>query len=451
MAANEMPHSIEAEQALIGVIINDPNEIIKMSEKIHPEFFYDQTNKLLYQALVDLHHRHVSIDLFTLKEQLVANESLLLIGGMEYVVDLTESVSMAVNIEEYANIVYEKYLIRETIKRSSKILQNGYEAKDSASLIELAEKEIFDLGKMTRSEEFVNWNDLIATSHEEFKKRVAMGGVKMRGLATGFANLDRMTNGLNKTDLIILAARPSVGKTAFALNIARNVAANTNNNNASVAFFSLEMGAEQLLTRVLAMQCAVPIGNLFTGKVTPEEEEQVYYGYEKLNELNIHIDETPGIKIGELKSKCRKLKIEKGLDLVVIDYLQLITTANGNGDNRQQEVSEISRELKALAKELQIPVIALSQLSRGVEQRADKKPMMSDIRESGAIEQDADIIMMLYRPEYYGDNIELGDEEIYDGKTQLLISKHRNGATGELEFKFQKEINKFLSVDNSIE
>lgn len=450
MANNEMPHSIEAEQALIGVIINDPNEIIKMSEKIHPEYFYDQTNKLLYQALIDLHTRHVNIDLFTLKEQLVTNESLMLIGGMEYVVDLTESVSMAVNIDEYANIVYEKFLIRETIKRSSAILQNGYNAKDSASLIEFAEKEIFDLGKMTRSEEFINWNDLISKSHEEFKKRVAMGGVKMRGLSTGFANLDRLTNGLNKTDLIIIAARPSVGKTAFALNLARNVAANTNNNDASVAFFSLEMGAEQLLTRVLAMQCAVPISNLFTGRVSAEEEEQVYYGYEKLNELNIHIDETPGIKIGELKSKCRKLKIEQGLDMVVIDYLQLITTANG-GDNRQQEVSEISRELKAMAKELQIPVIALSQLSRGVEQRADKKPMMSDIRESGAIEQDADLIMMLYRPEYYGDNIELGDEEIYDGKTQLLISKHRNGATGELEFKFQKEINKFLSVDNSIE
>ncbi len=450
MANKKMPHSIEAEQALIGSIINDPNEIVKMSEKIHPEFFYDQTNKLIYQALVDLHRNHINIDLFTLKEQLEKNESLLLIGGMEYVVELTEMVSFAINIEEYSNIVYEKYLIRETINRSAKILQSGYEAKDSAELIELAEKEIFDLGKLTRSEEFINWQDLIKHSHEEFKKRVAMGGVKMRGLATGFKNLDRLTNGLQKSDLIIIAARPSVGKTAFVLNLARNVAANTNNNNASVAIFSLEMGADQLLTRMLAMQSAVPIGNLFTGKVSPDEEEQVYYGYEKLNEYNIHIDETPGIKIGELKSKCRKLKLERGLDLIAIDYLQLITTATG-GDNRQQEVSEISRELKALAKELQVPVIALSQLSRGVEQRADKKPMMSDIRESGAIEQDADIIMMLYRPEYYGDNIELGEEEIYEGKTQLLISKHRNGATGELEFKFQKEINKFIAVDQFVE
>ncbi len=450
MANKQMPHSIEAEQALIGAIINDPNEIVKMSEKIHPQFFYDQTNKLIYQALVDLHHHHINIDLFTLKEQLEKNESLLLIGGMEYVVELTEMVSFAINIEEYSNIVYEKYLIRETINRSSKILQSGYDAKDSAELIELAEKEIFELGKMTRSEEFINWQDLIKNSHEEFKNRVAQGGVKMRGLATGFKNLDRMTNGLQKSDLIIIAARPSVGKTAFVLNLARNVAANTNNNNASVAIFSLEMGADQLLTRMLAMQSAVPIGNLFTGKVTTEEEEQVYYGYEKLNEYNIHIDETPGIKIGELKSKCRKLKIEQGLDLIAIDYLQLITTATG-GDNRQQEVSEISRELKALAKELQVPVIALSQLSRGVEQRADKKPMMSDIRESGAIEQDADIIMMLYRPEYYGDNIEVGEEEIYDGKTQLLITKHRNGATGELEFKFQKEINKFIAIDQYVE
>lgn len=450
MAANKMPHSIEAEQALIGAIINDPNEIIKMSEKIHPEFFYDQTNKLIYQALVDLHNHHVSIDLFTIKEQLEKNESLLLVGGMDYIVDLTESVSMAVNIDEYSNIVHEKYLIRETINRSSKILQQGYNAKDSSALIELAEKEIFDLGKMTRSEEFINWNDLIKTSHEEFKKRVEMGGVKMRGLATGFKNLDRITNGLQKSDFIIIAARPSVGKTAFALNLARNVAASTNNNDASVAIFSLEMGADQLLTRMLAMQSAVPITNLFQGKVTREEEEQVYYGYEKLNEYSIHIDETPGIQIGELKSKCRKLKVERGLDLIVIDYLQLITTAN-SGDNRQQEVSEISRELKSLAKELHVPVIALSQLSRGVEQRADKKPMMSDIRESGAIEQDADIIMMLYRPEYYGDNVEVGEEEVYDGKTQLIITKHRNGPTGELEFKFQKEINKFIGVDSHIE
>lgn len=446
-----MPHSIEAEQALIGAIINDPEQIVKMSEKIRPEFFYNRTNQLIYEALVNLYHNHVNIDLFTIKEQLEKNDALLLVGGMEYVAELSEEVSLAVNVDDYSNIIYEKFLIRQTIERATRIVAEGYDAKESDALIELAEKEIFDLAKLTRSEEFVDWQDLLTNSREAFRQRVESGGVGMRGLSTGFANLDRLTNGLQKSDLIIIAARPSVGKTAFALNLARNVAASSNNNNASVAVFSLEMGAEQLLTRLVAMQSSVPISTLFTGKAQPEEEEQVYYGYEKLEEYAIHIDETPGIKIGDLKSKCRKLKLEKGLDMIVIDYLQLITTAS-NTDSRQQEVSEISRELKGLAKELQVPVIALSQLSRGVEQRADKKPMMSDIRESGAIEQDADIIMMLYRPEYYGDNVELAEgDEIYDGKTQLLVTKHRNGATGELEFKFQKEINKFIAVETAYE
>lgn len=444
--AKQLPHSLEAEQAVIGSIIIDPNQIILIKELLQPTFFYSKVNELIYEALVDLNNSKKTIDFITIKEQLSATNSLEEVGGMDYIIDLAEDVTIAINVMEYAKIVYEKFLIRDTIRRATNILTSGYEMNSSAELIEFAEKEIFDLAKLTRSEEFLVWEDLIDEAHEKIRQLVASPNNKLTGLSTGFKNLDDLTNGLQKSDLIILAARPSVGKTAYALNLAKNVCASTKNTKASVAVFSLEMSADQLITRILACQSAVPISNIRTGYLSVEEQEQINYGLEKLKEYNMHIDETPGIKIGDLKSKCRKLKVEKGLDLVVIDYLQLITTG-GNGDNRQQEVSLISRELKAMAKELQVPVIALSQLSRGVESRADKKPMMSDIRESGAIEQDADIIMMLYRPEYYGSNIEMEDGvEMYDGKTQLLIAKNRNGATGEIEFKFQKEINKFVSV-----
>ena len=318
---------------------------------------------------------------------------------------------------------------------------------DSSELIEFAEREIFNLSKLTRSAEFVDWDQLIDDKHKQIAALIASDQKGITGLATGFNNLDAITNGLQKSDLVIIAARPSVGKTAFALNMARNAMVSSFNIDPQIAFFSLEMSADQLLTRLLAAQSGVPISDLRTGNLTASNQEDVNYSLEQMKKFGLHVDETPGIKIGDLKSKARKLKLEVGLDMIVIDYLQLITTAGGS-DNRQQEVSEISRELKGLAKELNIPVIALSQLSRGVEQRADKKPMMSDIRESGAIEQDADIIMMLYRPEYYGDNIDTGDEEMFEGKTSLIITKHRNGATGEIDFKFEKEINVFIARES---
>lgn len=450
MALNQVPHSLEAEQAVIASAIIDPNKIITMKERLQPSYFYNKVNEHIFQALVDLAENNKEIDFITLNEQLSVNNTLSAIGDFNYVLELAEDVSIAINVDEYVNIVYEKYLLRETIDRATNILNKSYEISDSAQLIEFAEREIFNLAKMTRSEEFIDWENLINETHKKIQELISKGDDSMTGISTGFSNLDGITNGLQKSDLIILAARPSVGKTAFALNLARNALVNNDNNNPSVAMFSLEMSGDQLLMRLLAMHSGVPISSIRTGDITIEEQEEINFCLESMKDFDLHVDETPGIKIGDLKSKSRKLKIEKGLDMIIIDYLQLITTA-GNGDNRQQQVSEISRELKGLAKELNIPIIALSQLSRGVEQRADKKPMMSDIRESGAIEQDADIIMMLYRPEYYGDNIEYGEEEIYEGKTQLIIAKHRNGATGEIEFKFQKEINKFISVTRSYE
>lgn len=438
MAINVLPHSIEAEQAVLASIINNPESISLMKETLHSSYFYNTNHKFYFQAFVDLANRNVNIDYVTLNEQLIINGKLETVGGIEYIANLAPDISIAVNAMEYANIVLEKFLIRETIIKAGIIQTEAYKAQVAEDVIELAQREISELLKLKKSDDFRDWNELIDEAHLKLNELISNEGTTI-GLSTGFSNLDKLTNGLQKSDLIILAARPSVGKTAFALNLARNVA--INNKGASVAVFSLEMGADQLLTRMLAAQSAVPLYNLKTGNLDAEETKRARYGLDKLREYNIHIDETAGIKINDLKSKCRKIKDEKGLDFIVIDYLQLITTSNP-GIGRQQEVSEISRELKGLAKELQVPVLALSQLSRTVESRPDKKPMMSDIRESGAIEQDADIIMMLYRPEYYGSNIEM-EESYHDGFTQLLVTKHRNGETGELNFTFAKEINRF--------
>ncbi len=449
LTSRQVPHSDEAEQAVIASILIDEQKMIEIREILQPHFFYNNANREIYDCFVEMTNRDKVIDLLSTHEFIKSKGSLDKIGGTEYLQRLADAIPSSSNAVEYAEIVYEKYLMRQTLEKGSNILNASYEATDAMELIELAEKEVFELSKLTRNADFVDWHELINETSEKIRKLAAQKGKKITGLHTGFSNMDNMTAGLQGSDLIILAARPSVGKTAFSLNLARNVAASSENNNAHVAFFSLEMGADQLLMRLVAAESRVPIQNIKTGQMSEEEQMMFNQGMASLAEMNFHIDDTAGIKIGDLKSKCRKLAIEKGLDMVLIDYLQLITTSN-KSDNRQQEVSEISRELKGIAKELNIPVIALSQLSRGVEQRADKKPMMSDIRESGAIEQDADIIMMIYRPEYYGDNIEGIDEEtMYDGKTIVSLVKHRNGSTGDLEFEFQKEINRFRARELS--
>lgn len=439
----QVPHSNEAEQAVIASILIDEQKMLEISEILQPHFFYNNANREIYDCFVEMKQRNKIIDLLSTHEFLKSRESLESVGGIVYLQSLSDAIPSSENAVEYANIVFDKFLARETLTRGSNILNEAYVSSDAMELIEFAEKQVFELSKLTRSADFVDWNELIAETTEKVRLLSEQNGKKITGLHTGFKNLDGITAGLQNSDLIILAARPSVGKTAFSLNLARNVAASQENNNAHVAFFSLEMGADQLLMRLAAAESRVPISKIKTGQMSDEEKQMFAAGMGSLASMNFHIDDTAGIKIGDIKSKCRKLKLEKDLHIVLIDYLQLITTSKKT-DNRQQEVSEISRELKGLAKELQIPVIALSQLSRGVEQRADKKPMMSDIRESGAIEQDADIIMMIYRPEYYGDNIEGIDEEtMYDGKTIVSLVKHRNGSTGDIEFEFQKEINRF--------
>ncbi len=449
MTTKQVPHSNEAEQAVIASILIDSEKMIEIMEILQPHFFYNNANREIYDCFVEMRHKGKAIDLLSTHEFIKSRGSLEKVGGIEYLQALSDAIPSSENAVEYANIVFDKFLARETLKRGSNILNESYEATDAMELIEFAEKEVFELSKLTRSADFVDWHELINETSEKVRQLAMQSGKRITGLHTGFSNLDNITAGLQGSDLIILAARPSVGKTAFSLNLARNVAASSENNGAHVAFFSLEMGADQLLMRLAAAESRVPISHIKTGQMSEEEQMMFNQGMASLSEMNFHIDDTAGIKIGDIKSKCRKLKLEKGLDMILIDYLQLITTSKKT-DNRQQEVSEISRDLKGLAKELNIPVIALSQLSRGVEQRADKKPMMSDIRESGAIEQDADIIMMIYRPEYYGDNIEGIDEEtMYDGKTIVSLVKHRNGSTGDIEFEFQKEINRFRARELS--
>lgn len=445
MDLQQIPHSIEAEKGLIASLLNDPEKIHEISEIIPTDYFYNKINRDIYEEIIKIYEQQGQIDLIVLKSSLETSDKLITIGGMEYIINLVEAIDNTEMYKVYANIIYEKYIIREVIEKTSNILNASYKSENAQELIEYAEKEIFSLATLTRSEDFKNWKNLLAETYDkiiELSQRKQKGLI---GLSTGYSNLDQMTSGLQPSDLIILAARPSVGKTAFALNLAKNVAKSSQNKQAHVAIFSLEMSAEQLLHRIIAAESSIEISKIKTGELQNDEQELLSYAIDNLGNYNIYVDDTAGIKIGDLKSKARKLKLEKGLDFIVIDYLQLITT-NLKTDNRQQEVSEISRELKGLAKELKIPILALSQLSRGVEQRQDKKPMMSDIRESGAIEQDADIIMMLYRPEYYQNHLETEEnnpDENYDGKTELIITKHRNGSTGTLEYKFIKEINKF--------
>lgn len=442
----KIPNSLEAEQGVIASLIIDKEKIREVSELLASDYFYNQINKKIYQAILEVLKKKQDLDLIILKDYLETNGLLEEIGGMEYIVNIVEAIPSSESINVYVKIIYEKYVAREIIEKATSILNKSYTQDDIQGLIEYAEKEIFKISKLTRSEDFLNWNELLSNTYNKIIELANSEKKRLTGLSTGFSYLDNLTSGFQRSDLIILAARPSVGKTALGLNFAKNIAKATVNNNAHVAIFSLEMAAEQLLHRLIASESTVSISKIKNGDLNKEEQELISFGVDNLEKMNIYIDETPGISIGELKSKSRKLKIEKGLDFILIDYLQLITTTFKR-DNRQQEVSEISRELKSLAKELNIPIVALSQLSRTVEQRADKKPMMSDIRESGAIEQDADIIMMMYRPEYYqNDSMIENEDEDYEGKTELILTKHRNGATGTLEYKFLKEINKFTQV-----
>jgi replicative DNA helicase len=439
------PQDIEAEQAVLGAIFLDNDAIIDAMEILDPRAFYRRAHQLIFQAMVQLNDRNEAIDVITLKAELESSQSLEDIGGILYLTELSQSSPSSASISYYAKIVEDKAILRSLIHTANQIVTKGFEQGDDVqTIIDDAERSILEVTEKRNSSGFKSIADVLNTAIENIDQ-LAQQGEAITGLPTGYQALDKMTAGLHKEELIIIAARPAVGKTAFALNIAQNIGTKTDQ---AVAIFSLEMGAESLVNRMLCAEGSIQAGNLRTGQLTDEEWRALIVAMGSLSRANIYIDDTPGIKISEIRARCRKLAQEKGnLGLIMIDYLQLI---EGTGrESRQQEVSEISRQLKKLAKELKVPVVALSQLSRGVEQRQDKRPVLSDIRESGSIEQDADIVAFLYRDDYYereGNQEEDHEEKEVNNKVEVIIEKNRSGARGTVELLFIKEYNKFSSL-----
>lgn len=424
------PQSIEAEQAVLGSIFLDPETVVGALEFIESKDFYRRGHQLIFQSMLELNNHNEAIDIVTVTNALESKNQLEDIGGMAYLAELAVAVPTAANMEYYAKIVEQKAILRNLIHTATDIVTKGYEEGDElASILDEAERSILEVSERRNRSGFLAISDVLNSSIAQIDQ-LYQNNEEITGLPTGYQALDKMTAGLQKEELIILAARPAVGKTAFALNIAQNIGTKTDE---TVAIFSLEMGAESLVNRMLCAEGSIDAGHLRTGTLSEEEWQSLIVAMGSLSKANIYIDDTPGIRIAEIRAKCRRLKQEKGnLGLVLIDYLQLI---EGTGrESRQQEVSEISRQLKKLAKELKVPVIALSQLSRGVEQRQDKRPVLSDIRESGSIEQDADIVAFLYRDDYYdredGEDDDDHESAGEDNVIEVIIEKNRSGARG---------------------
>ena len=439
------PQNLEAEEAVLGSILLEQDSIISVMEFLVPDDFYRVAHQLIFAAMIELNQNSEAIDPITVSEKLRQKNQIENVGGEANIIELLDKVPTAANVEFYTQIVLEKSTRRKLIKTSTNIVKNAYQEDETiANVLDTAERDILSVSEGRNKAGFIPIRDVLHDAYASLEERSKNNG-EVTGIATGYIGLDRMTSGFHADELIILAARPSVGKTAFVLNIAKNVAVNLNE---TVAIFSLEMGAESLVERIICSHASINAGHLKTGKLTDEEYTQYFVATGVLAEAPIYIDDTPGIRVSEIRAKCRRLKQERNnLGLVVIDYLQLI---EGNGkESRQQEVSEISRNLKKLAKELKVPVIALSQLSRGVEQRQDKRPIMSDIRESGSIEQDADIVAFLYRDDYYRQEPDENGHvpEVEPNSTiEVIIEKNRSGPRGTVELNFMKEFNKFTNL-----
>ncbi|MFC4077256.1 replicative DNA helicase [Salinithrix halophila] len=431
------PHNQDAEQAVLGAILIEPSVLITVTERLQAEDFYRQAHQRLFQVIIDLSEQGEPVDLVTLTSELSDRKLLDEVGGVSYLTELAQAVPTAANVDYYCRIVEEKAILRRLIRTATEIATSGYTGGDEvASVIDTAEKKILEISqRRIRRDGFIPIRDVLMDTFERIENLHYNQG-KLTGVPSGYADLDRMTSGFQKSDLIILAARPAMGKTAFALNVAQNVAVRAGK---PVAIFNLEMSAPQLVQRMLAAEGNIDAQAFRTGQLGEEEWEKMAMAISTLSESPIFIDDTPGINVFDIRAKLRRLQAEHGLGLVLIDYLQLI---EGRGrDSRQQEISEISRSLKLLARELDCPVIALSQLSRAVEQRQDKRPMLSDLRESGSIEQDADIVSFLYRDDYYNEDSEKKNI------IEVILAKHRNGPVGKVELLFLKNYNKFLSLD----
>ncbi|MHA6260963.1 replicative DNA helicase [Sporosarcina sp. CAU 1771] len=432
------PHNNEAEQSVIGAIFLEPLALITAAEVLIPDDFYRTAHKKIFNTMILLSDKGQAIDVVTVTEELSAKKELEDVGGISYLTEIANSVPTAANIIHYAKIVEEKSLLRRLIRVATTIVEDGYTREDEVeALLSEAEKKMMEVANRKNAGDFRHIKDVLVETYDNIELLHTQKG-DVTGVPTGFRDLDKITAGFQPNDLIIVAARPSVGKTAFALNVAQNVATKTDTN---VAIFSLEMGAEQLVMRMLCAEGNIDAQVLRTGALQAEDWRKLTMAMGSLSHAGIFIDDSSGIRVNEIRSKCRRLQQEHGLGMIIIDYLQLIQGSGGSNDNRQQEVSEISRSLKGLARELKLPVIALSQLSRGVEQRQDKRPMMSDLRESGSIEQDADIVSFLYREDYYDKETE------NENMIEIIIAKQRNGPTGTVTLAFAKEYNKFVNVD----
>ncbi|HHR3332118.1 TPA: replicative DNA helicase [Streptococcus pyogenes] len=437
------PQDLLAEQSVLGSIFISPDKLIAVREFISPDDFYKYAHKIIFRAMITLSDRNDAIDATTIRTILDDQDDLQSIGGLSYIVELVNSVPTSANAEYYAKIVAEKAMLRDIIARLTESVNLAYdEILKPEEVIAGVERALIELNEHSNRSGFRKISDVLKVNYEALEARSKQTS-NVTGLPTGFRDLDKITTGLHPDQLVILAARPAVGKTAFVLNIAQNVGTKQKK---TVAIFSLEMGAESLVDRMLAAEGMVDSHSLRTGQLTDRDWNNVTIAQGALAEAPIYIDDTPGIKITEIRARSRKLsqEVDGGLGLIVIDYLQLITGTKP--ENRQQEVSDISRQLKILAKELKVPVIALSQLSRGVEQRQDKRPVLSDIRESGSIEQDADIVAFLYRDDYYRKEGDDAEEAVEDNTIEVILEKNRAGARGTVKLMFQKEYNKFSSI-----
>ena len=432
-----LPHSIEAEQAVVGAMLMDRDAILTSSEIICGEDFYQSAYGVIFDAVVEIYNEGKPVDLITLQERLKEKDVPAEISSLEFVRDLVTAVPTSANVKYYAEIVSEKSMLRRLIKLNDDISNMCYLGKEPMeAVLETTEKKVFELVQKRNTGDFVPIKDVVLNALEKIELASKTSG-SVTGIPTGFLDLDYKMAGLQPSDLILVAARPSMGKTAFVLNITQHVAFKAKK---SVAIFSLEMSKEQLVNRLFALEAQVDSQSLRTGNLKDEDWEKLIESAGIIGKSNLIIDDTPGISISELRSKCRKFKLEHGLDLIIIDYLQLMTgRVGGRSESRQQEISDISRALKGLARELNVPVIALSQLSRAVEQRPDHRPMLSDLRESGAIEQDADVVMFIYRDDYYNKDTELKNV------AEIIIAKQRNGSIGTVNLTWLPNYTKFAN------
>ena len=436
------PQNVEAEEFLLGSILTEEKILVDIIDAIHPDDFYDPRHRILYQGILDLYNKNKPVDLLTITNILRDKGQLEAVGGASYVSRITSIIPTAAHAETYAEIVREKSTRRHLIGAGEKIVKLAHDEtaeREVAELLELAEAEIYQVSQAGQgNNELVSLESILASSFDRIEELHANGG-EIRGVSTGFSDFDKLTAGLHPSDLIVLAARPSMGKTTLAMNVAQYVSQHSKK---SVLFFSLEMSKEQLVDRMLSEEAGVDSWNIRTGNLSDDEFEKLSHAWGALSEAKMYIDDTPGLNILELKTKARRHAIKNPLGLIVVDYLQLMSSAKKSyGDNRVQEISEISRGLKIVARELNVPIIALSQLSRSVESRPDKQPQLADLRESGSIEQDADLVMFIYREDYYNPETER------QGIADILIKKHRNGPTGKLELYFDKQRVRFRGLD----